>query len=57
MLKLAVLSPEMGRGEKLKILGDCPTFEHDIRTWCGRLGKTLLSVETEGAETKITISF
>ena len=32
----------------LEILGDCPTFEKDIRAWCDRLKKTLLWVRDEG---------
>jgi len=48
----------MGQGDLIDILGDCPTFEKDIRTWCDRLGKVLLSVNDEGAGKKrIQIQF
>jgi len=58
VLKLAVKAIAMGPGELLEILGDCPTFEKDIRTWCERLGKTLLSVNDEDAGKKrIQIQF
>jgi len=40
----------------LEVLADCPTFERDVRTWCERLGKTLLSVhEEEGYRKTIQI--
>lgn len=57
VLKLAVKAPQMRSGQVLEIRGDCPTFEHDVRTWCQRLGKTLLHVRKEGALTRIEILF
>jgi tRNA 2-thiouridine synthesizing protein A len=48
VLKIAVKVPEMHRGDILEILGDCPTFERDLRKWCERLGKTLVSVQDDG---------
>lgn len=52
ILKLAVEAPKMEQGEVLEIVGDCPTFEKDVRTWCDRLGKVLLSVVDEGQSQK-----
>jgi tRNA 2-thiouridine synthesizing protein A len=49
ILKIAVKAPDMKHGDILEILGDCPTFERDVRTWCERLGKVVLSVKDEGA--------
>jgi len=58
VLKLAVKAPNMTSGEILEVLGDCPTFEKDIRTWCDRLGKVMLSVKDEGGGKKrIQIQF
>ena len=48
VLKLSVMSAEMKPGEILEVIGDCPTFENDIRVWCQRLKKNLLSVSDEG---------
>jgi tRNA 2-thiouridine synthesizing protein A len=48
VLKIAVRAPDMKPGEILEVLGDCPTFERDVRVWCERLGKTLLSIRDEG---------
>lgn len=58
VLKIAVRAPEMKRGEILEVLGDCPTFERDVRAFCDRLGKVLLSVRDEGAgKLRIQIQF
>jgi tRNA 2-thiouridine synthesizing protein A len=58
VLKLAVKAPDMKPGEILEVRGDCPTFERDIRAWCDRLGKMILSVKDEGPATKsIQIQF
>jgi tRNA 2-thiouridine synthesizing protein A len=58
VLKIAVMAPEMRSGDALEVLGDCPTFEKDIRIWCERLGKVFLSVKDEGGDKKrIQIQF
>jgi tRNA 2-thiouridine synthesizing protein A len=48
VLKIAVKSPDIKEGEVLEVLGDCPTFERDVRAWCERTKKTLLWVKDEG---------
>jgi len=58
VLKIAIKSPNMKPGDILEILGDCPTFERDVRTWCKRLEKVVLSVKDNGANQKrIQIQF
>jgi len=58
VLKIAVRVPDMESGEILEVLGNCPTFEKDVRTWCTRVGKVLLSVKDEGeARKRIQIQF
>ena len=58
VLKIAVKAPDMKPGDILEVIGDCPTFEKDVRTWCERLGKVLLSVKSEGGTRKrIRIQF
>lgn len=52
VLKIAVLSPDMQTGDILEVIGDCPTFETDVRVWCSRLGRTLLSVRQENGYRK-----
>jgi tRNA 2-thiouridine synthesizing protein A len=42
----------------LEVLGDCPTFEKDLRIWCERLKKVLLSIKDEGGNAqRIQIQF
>ena len=52
ILKIAVKAPDMQPGDILEVLGDCPTFEKDVRTWCERLSKVLLSVQNEDRNRK-----
>jgi tRNA 2-thiouridine synthesizing protein A len=58
VLKIAVKAPDMNQGDILEVLGDCSTFESDVRTWCERLSKTFLSVkeDRDGAK-RIQIKF
>jgi len=58
ILKLAAMSPDIPADEILEVLGDCPTFEKDVRAWCERMNKVLLSVKDEGAgKLRIQIQF
>jgi tRNA 2-thiouridine synthesizing protein A len=66
VLKIAVKAPDMKHGDILEVLGDCPTFEKDVRTsfekdvrtWCERLGKVFLSIKDDGQnEKRIQIQF
>ena len=57
VLKIAAKMPEMSSGDILEVVGDCPTFEEDIRKWCERMKKTLLAVNQEGEAVKIQIQF
>lgn len=58
ILKIAVKAPDMNSGDILEVLGDCPTFEKDVRVWCERLKKPFLSVREEGEHKKrIQIQF
>ena len=52
VLKVAAKSPDMRPGDILEVVGDCPTFERDIRSWCSRLKKTLLSIVNEDGDRK-----
>lgn len=58
VLKVAVKAPDMKPGDILEVIGDCPTFERDMRMWCERIKKTCLSVKDEGNnKKKIQIQF
>jgi len=48
VLKIAVKVPDMKPGDILEVLGDCPTFEKDVRTWCERSRRVLLFMKDEG---------
>ena len=52
VLKIAVKAPDMDPGDILEVVGDCPTFERDVRVWCQRLQKTFLSIQDEGGGKK-----
>jgi tRNA 2-thiouridine synthesizing protein A len=52
VLNIAVKAPEMKSGDILEVLGNCPTFEKDVRIWCERLDKVFLSIRDEGNERK-----
>ncbi|MGC4122526.1 MAG: sulfurtransferase TusA family protein [Myxococcales bacterium] len=45
VLKVAALVPQMAPGDTLKVSGNCPTFEADVRKWAERMKKTILAVE------------
>lgn len=58
VLKIAVKAPKMKPGDILEVLGDCPTFEKDVRAWCTRLDKILLSLQDDGdGKKRIQIQF
>jgi tRNA 2-thiouridine synthesizing protein A len=57
VLKLAVETAETPAGTVVEIVGDCPTFEKDIRTFCDRRKKTLLSVRGDGVKMVIQIQY
>ena len=58
VLKIAAKSPEMNTGDVLEVVGDCPTFEMDIKAWCERMKKPMLWVKDEGGGRKrIQIQF
>ncbi|MFB3851277.1 MAG: sulfurtransferase TusA family protein [Acidobacteriota bacterium] len=55
VLKLAVEAPNLPEGTIVEISGDCPTFESDIKNWCDRKKKTVLSVKVEGTKKIIQV--
>ena len=58
ILKIAVKAPSMNTGDIMEVIGDCPTFERDIRAWCKRLAKAIISVkEEDNAAKRIQIQF
>lgn len=47
MLKISVIYAKSKKGDVLELIGDCPTFEKDVRIWCERMGKKLLFCRNE----------
>jgi tRNA 2-thiouridine synthesizing protein A len=58
VLDVAAESIHMRPGDILEVIGDCSTFEKDIRGWCERVGKMVISVkEDRGYKKTIQIQF
>ena len=58
VFKRAVKAIDVKSGNVLEVIGDCPTFERDLRSWCQRLGKLFLAVNDDGNRKKtIQIQF
>jgi len=55
VLKVAAMVPKMSAGDVLEVVGDCPTFEEDLRKWCTRMKKTVLAVNREGKAVRMQI--
>ena len=53
VLMLAHHARGKAAGTLLEVIGDCPTFEKDIRVWAERERKTVLAVV--GSPPKLTI--
>ncbi len=56
-LKLTILAVKMAKGDTMEVVADCPTFEHDVRSWCSRSKKTLLWIKEEGTAKRCQIQF
>jgi tRNA 2-thiouridine synthesizing protein A len=48
----AVMKKEVGPGDTLVVLADCPTFEKDVRDWCQNMKKVLVVLKDEGNNAK-----
>lgn len=54
VLKMTALVPKLQPGDILEAVADCPTFEADVRRWCDRLKKPILSL-TKGEAKQVSI--
>lgn len=48
VLKIAAVAADMNDGDLLEVTADCPTFAKDVKMWCERMKKTLLSMTDQG---------
>jgi tRNA 2-thiouridine synthesizing protein A len=55
VLRLAVESAQTPPGTVVEIRGDCPSFEKDVRTFCERRQRAILSVRAEAGRTVIRL--
>jgi len=56
--KVAALAKTIPEGTILEVTADCPNFENDLRNYCDRTGKMVLSImEGEGTQKTIQIQF
>lgn len=55
VLKLAAAIAGLPKDSLIDVIGDCPTFEQDIRTFCERRKKTLLWARREGTAVVIRV--
>jgi tRNA 2-thiouridine synthesizing protein A len=55
VLKVAAMVPRLQEGDVLEVVGDCPTFEEDLRKWCTRMNKTLMAVTRDGDAVTVQI--
>lgn len=53
ILRAASKVSQMKKGSILEVRASCPSFEKSMRAYCQAVGKEILSVETEGLNTKI----
>ena len=56
-LKVAAIAIRIPKGDVLEVIADCPTFETDLRDWCGRSKKILLWIRDEGGAKKAQVQF
>jgi tRNA 2-thiouridine synthesizing protein A len=57
VLRLAAETAEAPIGTIVEIVGNCATFERDVRAFCERRRKTLLAIRSDGTRTSIRIQF
>ncbi len=57
VLRLAAETVDARPGTIVEIVGDCPTFEKDVRVFCDRRKKTVLSIERDGAKVIVRIQY
>lgn len=57
ILKIATMIPKLSSGDILEVEADCSTFEGDVRRWCDRMKKSLISAVSNAGVTVVQIHF
>jgi TusA-related sulfurtransferase len=53
---MTIEAMSLKKGDVLEAVADCPSFEMDVRNWCGRSKHTLLWVKPEGTCKRVQVS-
>ena len=48
VLKMAIVSRKLAEGTLLEVLADCPQFPNDLKKWCEKQGKALITCNDMG---------
>ncbi len=48
VLKMAILSRKLAAGTILEVFADCPQFPKDVKKWCERQGRVMISCNDTG---------
>lgn len=51
-LRLTATVATLKAGDTIEVVADCSTFEADVKGWCQRMKKILISMKDEGAGVK-----
>ncbi|HOK39589.1 MAG TPA: sulfurtransferase TusA family protein [bacterium] len=57
VLKVSIQANKMAPGDVLDVYADCSTFPDDIKSWCSRMGKTLVFCNNEAGVWHAQIQF
>ena len=57
ILKIAAMIPQLAEGDILEVSADCDCFEGDVRGWCERMNKQLISAVSQAGITVVRINF
>ncbi len=55
-LKMSQEAVKLAKGDIIEAFADCPTFETDVRNWCGRTKHTLIWVKPEGNGKRVQVT-
>lgn len=56
-LKLTGMAVKTPKGDIIEMMADCPTFDKDVRDWCGRYKKVLLWIKDNAGAKQCQIQF
>lgn len=58
VLKLTIASRKIEAGTLVEVLADCPSFTRDVKAWCERQGKVLMTcTEQDDGDLRAQIQF